>query len=232
MNKINENLGNIYQEGTPFSNGHRSRTNKDGFLLDRHLMIDIDEVILRTNGDIWAIVENKKQQPGPTSKLKNILTTKTNQKLALLELSNKLNCSLFVNIENEENYYYLTDLTNYKVFKSDVFNKTVSDRGYNVVKTDNQLFIEFRRFGNNISFTCVVSRNSNSVIFNLANKISELISGIHIDVDDLGDTIDFSIGMNLIGRVPSILEPQSCSPQERIRMENGWEDLYKKMNVF
>jgi hypothetical protein len=78
----------------------------------------------------------------------------------------------------------------------------------------------------------VVSRNSNYVIFNLANKISELISVIHIDVDDLGGTIDFSIGMNLIGRVPSILEPQSCSPQERIRMENGWEDLYKKMNVF
>jgi hypothetical protein len=232
MNKINENLGNIYQKGTPFSNGHRSRSNKDGFLLDRHLMIDIDEVILRPNGDIWAIIENKKQQPGPKSKLKNILTTTTNQKLALLELVNRLNCSLFVNIENEKNYYYLTDLTNYKVFKSDVFNKTVSSRGYNVVKTDNQLFIEFRRVGNTISFTCVVSRNSNSIIFNLASKISKLINVVHIDVDDLGSTIDFSIGMNMVGQLKSILNPEYCTPPERIRMEDEWEKLYKKMNVF
>ncbi len=232
MNKINENLGNIYQKGTPFSNGHRSRSNKDGFLLDRHLMIDIDEVILRPNGDIWAIVENKKQQPGPKSKLKNILTTTTNQKLALLELSNKLNCSLFVNIENEKNYYYLTDLINYKVFKSDVFDKTVSNRSYNVIKTDNQLFIEFRRVGNTIGFTCVVSRNSNSIIYNLASKISKLISVVHIDVDDFGSTIDFSIGMNMVGQVKSILNPEYCTPQERIRMEDEWEKLYKKMNVF
>ncbi len=232
MNKINENLGNIYQKGTPFSNGHRSRSNKDGFLLDRHLMIDIDEVILRPNGDIWSIIENKKQQPGPKSKLKNILTTTTNQKLALLELVNRLNCSLFVNIENEKNYYYLTDLTNYKVFKSDVFNKTVSSRGYNVVKTDNQLFIEFRRFGNTISFTCVVSRNSNSIIFNLASKISKLINVVHIDVDDVGSTIDFSIGVNMVGQVKSILNPQYCTPQERIKMENQWEDLYKTIGIF
>jgi hypothetical protein len=233
MNQIlQENIGNIYQVGTPFSNGHRSRTHKNGFLLDRHLMIDIDEIIIDPQGNIWSVIEVKAQQPHPGSKLKNILTTATYQKRALLELSKKINCNLFVHIENEMNYYYLTDLTNYKIFTSDKFDDTVIKRNYKRIKTDNQIFIEFRMDSNSITFVAVVSRNSNSEIYNLSELLSKKLGVVHVDVDDTGSDITFSVGMQTVGKVKSVLYPESCTPSERIRLEKEWEDIYKTIGIF
>ena len=104
MKKFTEAQGNVYQLGTPFSNGHRSRSNKNGFLFDQNLMIDIDEVLIDENDQVYAIIENKKQQPNPGSKLKNILTQVTIQKLGLLELAKQLGRYVFVHIENESKY--------------------------------------------------------------------------------------------------------------------------------
>lgn len=233
-NIVNEAMGNVYQIGTPFSNGHRSRKNGDGFLFDQHLMIDIDQVIFNPDRSIWAIVENKKQLPGPSSKLKNILTTTTVQKNALLELTKRLNCHFFVYVELDKSYHLIQDLVNIKTFKEENFNRTKLERNYLTLDTDNKIFVEFRNVSNNIDFKSVDTRISNThpLVRNTAKSISRYLDVPNIEVDDSGESIDFYLNGVLNGSVDSVLNPKLIDHNLRTKLEIEWESIYKKMNIF
>lgn len=233
-NLTNEAMGNVYQTGTPFSNGHRSRKNGDGFLFDQHLMIDIDQVIFNPDRSIWAIVENKKQLPGPNSKLKNILTTTTFQKTALLELTKRLNCHFFVYVELDKSYHLINDLKNFKTFTEENFNKTKSERNYFTLDTDNKIFVEFRNISNNIDFKSIDTRISNThpLVKNVAKVISRSLGVPNIEVDDSGESIEFYLNGVLNGRVDSILNPKVIDDNLRTKLEIEWESIYKKMGIF
>jgi hypothetical protein len=233
-NLIFEAAGNVYQIGTPFSNGHRSRKNGDGFLFDQHLMIDIDQIIFNPDGSIWAIVENKKQLPGPSSKLKNILTTTTFQKMALLELSKRLNCHFFVYVELDKSYHLIKDLSGKKTFTEENFNKTKSERNYSILDTDNKIFVEFRNKSNNITFISIDTRigDSDSLVKNTSKNISQTLNVPNIEIDDSGEYIEFYINGVLNGRVESVLNPKTIESNLKARLEIEWELIYKKMGIF
>jgi hypothetical protein len=233
-NLIFETAGNVYQIGTPFSNGHRSRKNGDGFLFDQHLMIDIDQIIFNPDGSIWAIVENKKQLPGPSSKLKNILTTTTFQKMALLELSKRLNCHFFVYVELDKSYHLIKDLSGKKTFTEENFNKTKSERNYSILDTDNKIFVEFRNKSNNITFISIDTRigDSDSLVKNTSKNISQTLNVPNIEIDDSGEYIEFYINGVLNGRVESVLNPKTIESNLKSRLEIEWELIYKKMGIF
>jgi len=234
FSQILENIGNVYQEGTPFSNGHRSRRNRDGFLLDRHNMIDIDEVIFDDTGKIWAILENKKRTPGPQSKLPNILTTTTTQKLALTELCKLLDCHFFVQLELENKYHLIDNLSVKTTYSKQKFEDTIKERNYTRLKSDNLIFVEFRVYSSNINFKAIVTRVSESSpeIKNLAKSISNSLGVTNVEVDDSGDFIKFFSNGKFIGRVKSILDPTSLTPNMREYIEKGWVWIYKQMGIF
>lgn len=231
---IRENLGNVYQKGTPFSNGHRSRTGGDGFLFDRHNMIDVDELILDASGEIWAVLENKKQTPSATSKLLNILTTKTNQKLALIDLCSRLNCHFFVQIELENKYHLMQGESVKKTFTKEKFNSTIIERNFTRVKTDNLIFLEFRSDGNNIKFVAVVTRIAfaNDEVKKFGKRISSTLNVPNVEVDDSGEFIKFNLNGTFIGKVKSVLNPFSVDSELRQKLEKGWCWIYKQMNIF
>lgn len=234
MNKfslIEESQSNIYQLGTPFSNGHRSRKNGDGFLLDRHLMIDIDEFIYAPDGSIFGVVENKKQQPGPDSRLRNIITERTSQKSALLELCKQLRCHLFVFIENEKKYYYFKNETPLKIYTQEEFQKGFTEKNLLRQKTDNKIFIEFRIEYNKVQLKSIDLRNDNQ-FFQLASSISSKLNIPLVEVNDEGDTIKFRCNGRFIDEVPSVLKPENKIGDFRRILEDEWESIYKKMNLF
>lgn len=231
---ITEAQGNVYQVGTPFSNGHRSRKNRDGFLFDRHLMIDIDQIILNPDGSIWAIVENKKQLPGPNSQLKNILTGQTFQKMALMELTKLLGCHLFVYVELDKKYYLIKNSTQTIDYSEMKFNETKSNRNYQTVDSDNKIFIEFRIETDIVTFKSIDVRISDSdvIVKNIAKKISQSIKTIYVEIDDSGDYINFYINGHLIGNVLSVLEPKKVDMNLRTNLEDTWSDIYQKIGIF
>lgn len=231
---IVEAQSNVYQIGTPFSNGHRSRKNLDGFLYDKHLMIDIDQIILNPDGSIWAIVENKKQLPGTNSKLKNILTSQTFQKLALIELSILIGCHLFVYVEFDKKYHLIKNSTTSVEFSEEKFENTKSVRNYQTLDSDNKIFIEFRNDFGNISFKSVDVRisESDNLVKNVAKKISDIIKVTLVEVDDSGEDIKFYINGNLVGNVLSVLNPKSIDTSLRSNLEMTWVDIYKKLGIF
>lgn len=229
---ILENTGNIYQEGTPFSNGHRSRRNGDGFLLDKHIMIDIDEVVFDANGKIWAILENKKRTPGSYSKLKNILTETTSQKQALSELCKLLQCHFFVQIELEETYHLIENLNVSKTFTKSKFDETILERKYSRLKTDNIVFVEFRN--NPMNFISIDTRISeaNNDVMNFAKSISNILGVPNVEVDDSGEFISFFNNGTFVGKVKSVKYPKSLSPLERKTLENDWTWIYNQIGIF
>jgi hypothetical protein len=225
---------NIYQKGTPFSNGHRTRNGNEGFLNDQHLMIDIDRIVFNPDGTIWAIIEEKKQTPKPGSELKNILNTVTSQKRGLLEAAKILKCHLFVNLVFDQMYYQLFDINNMKEFTKEVFDKASSERNYTSVNTDNKIFLEFRNNFGKIKFTAVVRRGTKdgANTKDISAEISQKLNVPLIEVDDYGQKIVFYKDGQFMGEVDSILYPNTVSSQTRARLENEWETLYKKMNIF
>ena len=229
MKKFTESQSNVWQVGTPFSNGHRSRTNKDGFLFDQNLMIDIDELIIDQNDKVYAIVENKAQQPKLGSKLKNILTQVTIQKLGLLELGKKLESYVFVHIKNEAKYFLLLNNTETKVFEDDKFNNAIVNRNYRRINTDNIIFLEFRR---NMQLKALVLRNNNDeLVFSIANNICQKLSIPLLEVNDIGKTITFKLNGRYMGEVPSVLYPSNLSDAAREAHQEAWEEIYQKMNL-
>ncbi len=234
---ITEAKGNIYQIGTPFSNGHRSRKNGDGFLLDRHLMIDIDKIVIDSSNNIVGIIEKKAQLPKAGSHFSNILdpSVRSPQKLALLELSKKLGIKLFIHVQSDKEYHLLKSDFSVKTYTEDLMNETLLKMNYNIIDSDNLIFIEFRMNYGSVSIKAVVERSgkSNVILTSYLNQISEKCGGIPIiKVNDERSDMTFRLNGQLVGTVPSILDPKSVSGEERLRIELMWEDIYKKMGIF
>lgn len=237
---ITESEGNVYQQGTPFSNGHRSRRKKNGFLESWHYMIDIDKVIVNSEGKIVGIIETKGTTPGVGSRIQNILTEETSQKAALLQISKQLSKStpfhIFVEIESERRYYWLSkDKTEFgwRSFDSVEFLQNLTNKGLKIVSTDNQVFIEFRMNSSGVTIKGIAFR----IESNWSNKIysEQLASGLgvtHVEVDDTTNKIKFSKNGEFIGETDSVLFPTSVSDIERKRIENDWESIYRKMNLW
>lgn len=234
--KMLENVGNVYQKGTPFSNGHRSKTNKNGFLEDRHLMIDIDAIIVDSSDKIISIVEKKKQTPGKDSKLKNILDPNivTSQKIALLELCRILDCKLYVHIENEKNYYLLKSDFSTKVFTEQVIKNAMKEKGLRLIETDNIIFLEFRQNYRRVQFKGIFERaGSSEILYKYMDQISQVCGQIPtVQVDDTMKEIQFRVKGKLIGTVPSVLYPQYADDVNRLNLENKWSDIWKSLGLW
>jgi hypothetical protein len=234
---IKEAKGNVYQIGTPFSNGHRSRKNGDGFLLDRHLMIDIDKIIIDPSENIVGLIERKAQLPKKGSQFSNILdpSVKSPQKIALLELSNKLGCKLFIHVQSDKEYHLLKSDFSVKTYTESLMDETLLKMNYRIIDTDNLIFLEFRMNYGSVSLKAVVERfgKSDAILTRYLNQISEKCGGIPIiKVNDERPQMTFVQNGQLVGTVPSILDPKSVSGEERLKIELMWEDIYKKMGIF
>lgn len=234
---ITEAERNIFQKGTPFSNGHRSRKNGFGFLLDRHLMIDLDKIIIDSSGNIVALIEKKNQLPGPGSAFQNILdpSVKSPQKLALLELSKKLNCKLFVYVNSTEEYHLLRQDFTTKTYSSEIMESTILKNKFKIVDTDNLIFIEFRLNYGSVQLKAIVERlsGSNTIMIGYTNQISEKCGSIPIiQVDDERPQIIFKSKGQIVGKVDSVLYPANVFGAERTRIENTWEDIYRQLGIF
>lgn len=236
FSKILEADRNVYQKGTPFSNGHRSRTNKNGFLLGKHLMIDIDGLIVDKNDKIVGIVEKKKRIPSADSEFQNILDPQVSnyQKLALLELSKRLACKLFVFIESEEKYYLLNQDFSTRQYTKASMTESISKNNLRIINTDGLIFLEFRKFGNTIVFKAVAERVSSSVImYKYLNQLSESCGKIPtFQVDDTSQEITFRVKGKLIGKVKSVLNPLLIDDLQRIKLEQDWEKIYTDLGIW
>lgn len=236
FSKLFEASGNVYQKGTPFSNGHRSRREKDGFLEDRHYMIDIDSIVVDKSDKIVAIIENKKQTPGEKSKFKNILDPKvsTAQKIALLELSRLLGCKLYVNIESEKKYHLLRPDFTTKEYTQELIVNTMLEKNLRLINTDNLIFIEFRRNYNRVLFKAIFERpGSQNILYSYINQMAMACGKIpYLQVDDSGKDMTFRSNGKLIGVVPSVLQPQYVDDITRTNLENKWSEIWKKIGIW
>lgn len=248
FSKIIENQGNVFQKGTPFSNGHRSRTKKNGFLMGHHLMIDIDGLVVDSSDNIVAIIENKKQIPGEKSEFKNILdpNIRTPQKLALLELCRLLNCKLYVNIEKDKTYHLLKPDFSTIPYTDEVINKTMKEKGLNMINSDNIIFLEFR-LDPKATFRAVFERTgSNTILYPYISQILKVCgSAQHVQVDDQYDAkserfivpisqakITFRIKGQIQGVVQSVLFPQYVDEITRGNLQNKWEEIWRNLSLW
>jgi hypothetical protein len=233
FSKIQEASNRFYGGGNPFSNGHRSRTNGDGFLKSYHYMVDIDQIIYDDSGRIIAIVEEKYKAE---SRLGNILEQSTIQKGLLLHLCQIIGCKLFVKIKSTDNFYRILSNTEYKEYSSKSFEQ--ARKKYNTYNSDDMIYIEYRKIGNNYIIKSIIKRledniNVDLILSTLVNKLNVPL----IKVNDLRSTIEFyksnNTGVEFIDEVDSILEPKIISdPVYRKNIEDKWEEIYKKLGIW
>lgn len=236
---IKESEENVYQRGTPFSNGHRSRKNGNGFLESWHYMIDIDALVVDSSNNVVGVIETKSTRPGPGSKLKDILKEETPQKAALLELAKKMSPTggfhIFVEIKSENRFYWISRPKlgfDYKTIEKGEFLNHLSEKKLRIVSTDNQIFLEFRLSGG-LRFKAVDFRVEDNYSNKfLSEQIANRINVPHIEVDDNGHTIDFFLQGKFIGKADNVLFPQSVSQEQRVRIESQWEEIYKKIGIW
>ncbi len=236
FSKIFEAGGNIYQRGTPFSNGHRSRKNKDGFLLGRHLMIDIDMLVVDKNDKIVGIIEEKNQLPKPGSAFENILDPKVSnyQKLALLELTKRLSCKLFIYVKTDKKYHLLNQDFTTKEFSEEVMAKSVADKSLRIIDTRDLIFVEFRNYYNKIVIKALAERvPSDNILYKYLNQISDAFGGLLIfQVDDTAEDIIFRVKGKFIGKVKSVLFPKDIDDVSRVKLEQEWETIYSNLGIW
>lgn len=230
---IQEASNRFYGGGNPFSNGHRSRKNGDGFLESFHYMVDIDQIIYDDSGKIIAIVEEKYKAE---SRLGNILEQSTIQKGLLLHLCQIIDCKLFVKITSTDKFYRILNNTDSKEYSSESFEK--AREKYKTYDSDDMIYIEYRKQGGNYTIKSIVKRLEDNINVNLI--LSELVSKLNvplIKVDDLGETIKFyksnGPGGKFIDEVDSILQPITISDVTyRKNIEDKWEEIYKKLGIW
>lgn len=234
---INEAVGRVHDKGNPFSNGHRSRVKKDGFLMNYHYMIDIDEIIYDKSGKIIALVEEKYQPDYKmgSSKTVNILEDYTIQKDFLLYLCDILQCKLFVRIKRDNLYYRILNDNKSKEYSGELFEE--SKKKYLSYNSDNMIYIEFRKLYSSYKITAVVKRLEDNINVNLI--LSELVSKLNVPlvkVGDSGDTIKFykssGPGGEFVDEVESILYPKIITDEHRIEIEDKWEEIYRKLGIW
>lgn len=231
---IQEASQRFFKGGNPFSNGHRSRDKGYGFLKSYHYMVDLDEIIYDESGKIVAIVEAKYQ--AESKNLGNILEQPTIQKGLLLHVCKMLDCKLFVNITSLNKYYRILSETEYKEYSSESFEQ--AKKKYKTYKSDDMIYIEYRKRGNIYNVTAIVKRLEDNINMNLI--LSELVSRLNaplIKVDDLGATIKFyksnGPGGKLIDEVDSISDPSIVSdPIYRKNLEDKWEQIYRELGIW
>ena len=231
---IQEASNRFYIGGNPFSNGHRSRNNGDGFLKSYHYLVDIDQIIYDDFGKIIAIVEKKYK---PDSKvLGNILEQSTTQKGLLLHLCKIIGCKLFVEITSTNKFYKILSNTEYKEYSSESFEK--ARQKYKTYNSDDMIYVEYRLRGNDYDIKAIVKRLEDNINVNLI--LSELVNKLNvplIKVDDLGSTIKFyksnGPGGKFVDEVDSISNPLSITnPIYRKNLEDKWEEIYKKLDIW
>lgn len=236
FSKIFEAGGNVYQKGTPFSNGHRSRKNKDGFLLGRHLMIDIDMLVVDKNDKIVGIIEEKNQLPRPGSAFENILDPGVSnyQKLALLELTKRLSCKLFVYVKTDKKYHLLNQDFTTKEFTEEIMSKSLTDKSLRIIDTRDLIFVEFRNNYGKIVIKALAERvPSNNILYKYLNQISEAFGGIMtFQVDDTAEDIVFRVKGKFIGKVKSVLFPKDVDDLLRFKLEQEWEKIYSDLGIW
>ena len=216
---ILEAQSRLYEGGTPFSNGHRSKSS-GGFLENWHYLIDLD-MIIYDNDSIKVIVEKKFK---PDSKMGNILTDSGHfQKKMLLNLCKKLNCKLFVNITSQDKYYEILDSETTKEWSPDLIEK--AKQKYYCYDSDDSVFVEFRK-GEPVAIMKRIADglNIDRLLQNMSNRLTCNI----FKIDDLGDSINFfDSKSNLIGQTS-----QFNHESQRPMIEIQWKDVYQKMNLW
>lgn len=230
---IQEASNRFYGGGNPFSNGHRSRNNGDGFLKGYHYMVDIDQIIYDDSGKIIAIVEEKYKAE---SKLGNILEQSTIQKGLLLHLCQIIGCKLFVKIKSTNKFYRILSNTEYKEYSSESFEQ--ARQKYKTYDSDDMIYVEYRKQGNDYTIKAIIKRLEDNI--NVSLILSELVNKLNvplIKVDDLGATIKFyksnGPGGKFIDEVDSILEPLTVTDSiYRKNLEDKWEEIYKKLDIW
>lgn len=236
MKKISfilEAQNRVHGGGNPFSNGHRSRANKDGFLKS-HFMLDLDEIIYDQDNKIIALVEKKYK--ADSVKLGNILKQPTIQKGVLLHLSNILKCKLFVNITSEDKYYRIDSLTDYKEFSSESFAESSSK--YLKYNSDDMIYVEYKKSGQNFVIKAITRRLADNIDINgLLSLMSQKLNVPIIKVDDNSDVIKFykstGPGGVFVGKVESIQDPSSLvDDSKRRQLEDDWESIYRKLGIW
>jgi hypothetical protein len=216
---ILEAQSRLYGGGTPFSNGHRSKSS-GGFLENWHYLIDLD-MIIYDNDSIKVIVEKKFK---PDSKMGNILTDSGHfQKKMLLNLCKKLNCKLFVNITSQNKFYEILDSETTKEWSPDLIEK--AKQKYYYYDSDDSVFIEFRK-GEPVAIMKRIADglNIDGLLQNMSNRLTCNI----FKIDDLEDSIYFfDFKGNLIGQTS-----QFNHESQRPMIEIQWKDVYQKMNLW
>jgi hypothetical protein len=224
-----------YGGGNPFSNGHRSQ-NSGGFLLPRHVLIDLDKIYYDETG-IKAIVEKKFK--AESLKLGNILTDNTYQKQILLSVCRKLGADLYVEITSENKLYLITGTnTSFNVPQSD-FEYEFIQSGKFEYNSDDVIFLEVR----NNSPVAIVKRNDGIQMNHLLEIFSKSLNIKIIKVDDTKGYIDFWIRDtkdNYVGRVNNrypgatsgIVNSSSLTNNTFSRVVLEWEFIYKKLGIY
>lgn len=220
FSSIFEATKRFYEGGTPFSNGHRTKS-VGGFLENRHYLIDID-MIIYDNDSIKAIVEKKFKAD---SKMGNILKDREHfQRKMLLNFSEKIKAKLLVNITSENKYYQISD-GELREYTPEKFLEAQSK--YLTYNSDDSIFIEFRSG----QPAAIIKRLEDGInVDGLLDKISKLLKVDVFKVDDVntaGKIIFYTFDKKFIGSV-DILKTES----ERTLIENQWKEVYQKINLW
>ena len=217
---ISEASQRYYDGGTPFSNGHRSKSS-GGFLESRHYLIDIDQIIYNDES-IKVIVEKKFKAD---SKMGNILEDRNHfQRKMLLNLCEKIGAKLFINITSDNRYYHISE-KGIKEYSSDIFETSQSQ--YFTYESDDSIFIEFR----DNKPAAIIKRLQDGVnVDGLLDKMSKLLNVNIFKVDDIngsGKILFYTFNRKLIGSADIMIDNS-----QRPIIEEQWKDVYQKMNLW
>jgi hypothetical protein len=216
-----------YGGGNPFSNGHRPQ-NSGGFLLPRHVLIDLDKIYYDETG-IKVIVEKKFK--AESHRLGNILTDNTYQKQILLSVCRKLGADLYVEITSENKLYLITGTnTSFNVPPSDFEYEFIQSSKFEY-NSDDVIFLEVR----NNSPVAIVKRNDGIQMNHLLEIFSKSLDIKTIKVDDTKGYIDFWIRDtkdNYVGRVNNDTQKESLDKLQQQRVVSEWEVIYKKLGIY
>lgn len=219
---ILEAQSRFYGGGNPFSNGHRSK-NYGGFLEDRHVLLDIDQIVY-DNDSVKYIIEKKFKAE---SRLGSILTTDTYQKKLLKSLCQSLGAELIIHITSENCYYDVSGdspklINNIRELIEGLFS----------YDSDDSIYIEFR----NNKPVAIVKRADGNKVNNLLEIFAKTLNIPIIGVSDSGNVIKFYTFSNgnttLIGSIDNVSPRQDLSRERILQVENQWRDVYKKLGIY
>lgn len=219
---ILEAQSRFYGGGNPFSNGHRSK-NHGGFLEDRHVLLDLDQIVY-DNNSVKYIIEKKFKAE---SRLGNILTTDTYQKKLLKSLCQSLGAELIIHITSENRYY---DVSGDSPKLINNIGELVE--GLFSYDSDDSIYIEFR----NNKPVAIVKRADGNKVNNLLEIFANRLNIQIIGVQDTGSKIKFykySNGLTTnVAAIDNVLDRDSLTNDQIKHIENQWRDVYKILGLY